>query len=103
MVGGVISLATDWTIVGPIVIVLTGLLILRGAGKLILESIDILLEAAPRHLDAVKDQPGSDGRILWLQTWFVETYAVAHHGLKATPKVLVLSALTPVPPESAYT
>jgi cobalt-zinc-cadmium efflux system protein len=51
IVGGVIILATDWTIVDPIISIFIGLLILRGAIKLVLESSDILLEAVPKHLD----------------------------------------------------
>jgi cobalt-zinc-cadmium efflux system protein len=51
IVGGVIILATDWTMVDPIISIFIGLLILRGAVGLILESSDILLEAVPKHLD----------------------------------------------------
>jgi cobalt-zinc-cadmium efflux system protein len=54
IVGGVIILATGWTMVDPIISILIGLLILRGAVKLVLESSDILLEAVPKHLDVTQ-------------------------------------------------
>jgi cobalt-zinc-cadmium efflux system protein len=54
IVGGVIILVTDWTMVDPIISLFIGLLILRGAIKLVLESSDILLEAVPRHLDVAE-------------------------------------------------
>ena len=51
IVAGVIILATDWTMVDPIISIFIGLLLLRGAANLVLESSDILLEAVPKHLD----------------------------------------------------
>jgi len=54
IIGGVIILATGRTIVDPIISVLIGLLILRGAAKLVLEASDILLEAVPKHLDVTQ-------------------------------------------------
>ena len=54
IVGGVIILAAGWTIVDPIISIFIGLLILRGAVKLVLESSDILLEAVPKHLDVTE-------------------------------------------------
>jgi cobalt-zinc-cadmium efflux system protein len=54
IVGGVVILATDWTMVDPIISIFIGLLILRGALRLVLESSDILLEAVPKHLDVIQ-------------------------------------------------
>ena len=54
IVGGVIILVTGWTIVDPIISIFIGLLILRGAVQLILETSDILLEAVPKHLDMAR-------------------------------------------------
>jgi len=51
IVAGVIILVSGWTIVDPILSIFIGLLILRGAVKLVQESSDILLEAVPKHLD----------------------------------------------------
>ncbi len=48
---GAIILLTGRTIADPIISIVIGLLILRGAGGLVWESINILLEAVPKHLD----------------------------------------------------
>jgi cobalt-zinc-cadmium efflux system protein len=48
---GIIILLTGRTIADPIISIIIGLLILRGAGGLVLESINILLEAVPKNLD----------------------------------------------------
>jgi cobalt-zinc-cadmium efflux system protein len=50
IMGGVIMLFTQFYIVDPIVSVLVGLIILRGAFSIIRESTDILLEGVPRDL-----------------------------------------------------
>jgi cobalt-zinc-cadmium efflux system protein len=51
IVAGVVILFTGWTVADPVVSILIGVLILRGAAGLVLESSDILLEAVPKHLD----------------------------------------------------
>lgn len=51
IVAGVVILVAGWTIADPVVSILIGVLILRGAAGLVLESSDILLEAVPKHLD----------------------------------------------------
>lgn len=51
ILASLIILITGWTIVDPIISILIGLLILRGAVSLVLESSDILMEAVPKHLD----------------------------------------------------
>jgi len=48
--GGIIIMTTGWGIVDPIMAVLIGCIILWGAVRLIRESADILLEAAPKHV-----------------------------------------------------
>jgi cobalt-zinc-cadmium efflux system protein len=48
---GAIIFVTGRTIADPIISIIIGLLILRGAGGLVWESINILLEAVPKHLD----------------------------------------------------
>jgi len=48
---GIIILLTGRTIADPIISIIIGLLILRGAGGLVWESVNILLEAVPKHLD----------------------------------------------------
>ena len=51
---GITILVTGWTIADPIISILIGALILRGAVGLVLESSDILLEAVPKHLDVIQ-------------------------------------------------
>ncbi|MDY6911250.1 MAG: cation diffusion facilitator family transporter [Chloroflexota bacterium] len=48
---GIIILVTGWHVADPIISIIIGILILRGAIGLVLESSSILLEAVPRHLD----------------------------------------------------
>jgi cobalt-zinc-cadmium efflux system protein len=54
IVGGVIIAITGWYIVDPIIAVLIGGIILWGAARLVSESVDILLEAVPRHIEVEK-------------------------------------------------
>jgi cobalt-zinc-cadmium efflux system protein len=49
--GGIIMLLTQLYVVDPIVSVLVGLIILRGAFSIIRDSTDILLEGVPRNLE----------------------------------------------------
>lgn len=46
-----IILSTGWMPADPIISVIVALLILAGAWRLVRESVDVLLEAVPRHLD----------------------------------------------------
>ncbi|MFC2020608.1 cation diffusion facilitator family transporter [Chloroflexota bacterium] len=52
--GGVIIMVTGWGIVDPIIAVLIGCIILWGAVRLVRESVDILLEAVPKHIPVDK-------------------------------------------------
>jgi cobalt-zinc-cadmium efflux system protein len=54
IVGGIVIIFTGWYMVDPIISILIGGLILKGAYGLVRESIDILLEATPRDLDVEK-------------------------------------------------
>ena len=54
IVGGVIITLTGWYIVDPIIAVFIGGIILWGAARLVSESVDILLEAVPKHIDVEK-------------------------------------------------
>ena len=51
ILGGVIILYTGWYLVDPLLSIFIGLLILRGAYALIVESIDIFLEATPKDIN----------------------------------------------------
>ena len=76
---------TGWLSADPIASLLTTLLILRGAWKLVRESVDILLESAPSHIDlgAVRTQleaiPGVES-VHDLHVWSV------------TPRMIAMSA-----------
>ncbi len=51
LVAGGLILTTGWMMADPLVSVLIAALILVGAWRLVREATDILLEAAPRHID----------------------------------------------------
>jgi cobalt-zinc-cadmium efflux system protein len=51
IVAGVVMLATGWFLADPLAGVLIALLILTGAARLLRESLAVLLEAAPGHID----------------------------------------------------
>jgi cobalt-zinc-cadmium efflux system protein len=51
ILGGMIILYTGWYLVDPLLSIFIGLLILRGAYALIMESIDIFLEATPKDIN----------------------------------------------------
>jgi cobalt-zinc-cadmium efflux system protein len=48
--GGVIITFTGWRIVDPIIAVIIGLIILWGAVRLVRDSVDILMESVPKHI-----------------------------------------------------
>ncbi len=54
IVGGIIIAVTGWGIVDPIIAVVISCIILWGAFRLVKESTDILLEAAPGHLEVAE-------------------------------------------------
>jgi len=54
IVGGIIIAITGWYIADPIIAVFIGCIILWGAIRLVRESVDILLEAVPRHIQVSK-------------------------------------------------
>ncbi|MCF6158592.1 MAG: cation transporter [wastewater metagenome] len=66
IVGAIIIYYTHWYIVDPIISILLCILILVWAYKLIMESVDILLEATPKEInigevaDSLKQIPGVD-------------------------------------------
>jgi len=52
IVGGLIILTTGWYLVDPIISIAIGLIIIWGAVRLVNESVNILMEAVPKSLDA---------------------------------------------------
>jgi len=51
IVGGLLILYTGWYLVDPLIGIFIGILILKGAYALIMESIDIFLEATPKDIN----------------------------------------------------
>ena len=51
VIGGVIILYTGWYLIDPILSILISLVIIYGAWALVKESVDILLESVPSHID----------------------------------------------------
>jgi cobalt-zinc-cadmium efflux system protein len=51
LVAAIIIRYTGWLLADPLVSFITAALIIRGAWQLVRESVDILLEATPRHID----------------------------------------------------
>jgi cobalt-zinc-cadmium efflux system protein len=56
VVAALVVRATGWLAVDPVASVVTTLLVVRSAWRLVREAVDVLLESAPRHisLDAVR-------------------------------------------------
>ncbi len=54
IVAGIIIAVTGWGVADPIIAVLIGVIILWGAVRLVRESVDILMEAVPRHVEIDK-------------------------------------------------
>ncbi|MFC1845880.1 cation diffusion facilitator family transporter [Chloroflexota bacterium] len=50
----VIILLTGWSLADPVIAIFVGCIILWGAIRLVRESVDILLEAVPKHIDVTK-------------------------------------------------
>lgn len=62
--GGIVMYLTGWSIVDPILSVMIGLIILKGAYGVVMEAANVLLEAVPKHinLDAlVREIEAMDG------------------------------------------
>jgi cobalt-zinc-cadmium efflux system protein len=79
---GLIMLTTGWFLADPIISVFIAALILLSSWRLLRESLGVLLEAAPRHVDvrqlegALKAVPGVEG-IHDLHVWTVTSGFVA--------------------------
>jgi cobalt-zinc-cadmium efflux system protein len=51
IVGGIVIAFTGWTVIDPVISILIGGIVLRSAVDLVMESGEVLLEAAPRDID----------------------------------------------------
>jgi cobalt-zinc-cadmium efflux system protein len=82
LVAAIIIRYTGWLLADPLVSFITAALIIRGSWQLVRESVDILLEATPRHIDleAVRTQleaiPGIES-VHDLHVWAVTPRMVA--------------------------
>jgi cobalt-zinc-cadmium efflux system protein len=86
----VIIALTGWTLADPIVSILLSILILVGAGRLLRDSTDILLESVPRHVSMTEVQrrmlgvPGV-AAVHDLHVWTVTSGMVAMSGHAVVP------------------
>jgi cobalt-zinc-cadmium efflux system protein len=80
-----VILATGWMPADPIISVIVALLILGGAWRLVRESVDVLLEAVPRHIDmsaveaAIRRIPGVE-EVHDLHVWTLTSGFLAMSG-----------------------
>jgi len=85
LLAGVIILATGWVQADPVISVLISLLILGSAWRLVKESADVLLEAAPAHIalsdvhDRIASIPGV-ASVHDLHVWTVTSGVIAMSG-----------------------
>ena len=85
LIAGVIVLASGWVMADPIISVLIGGLVLVSAWRLVKESSDVLLEAAPRHIalsdvhERIASVPGVES-VHDLHLWTVTSGVVAKSG-----------------------
>ena len=85
LLAGVIILATGWVQADPVISVLISLLILGSAWRLVKESTDVLLEAAPAHIalsdvhDRIASIPGVTS-VHDLHVWTVTSGVIAMSG-----------------------
>ncbi len=91
LAAGVIILLTGWMLADPIISIGIALLILVGAWRLVRESVDVLLEATPRHiaLGEVERQiasvPGVED-VHDLHVWTLTSGVVAMSGHAVVPE-----------------
>jgi cobalt-zinc-cadmium efflux system protein len=86
IIAGIIIYFTGWYIADPILAVLIGIVILWGAVRIVKESVDILLESVPEHVEmekvaaAVKAVPGvADMHDVHIWTITSGIYALSAH------------------------
>jgi cobalt-zinc-cadmium efflux system protein len=88
LVAGLVVLTTGWTVVDPIVSFGISLLIVLGSWQLVRESVDVLMEAVPPHVDVeelrarLEAVPGTQ-EVHDLHVWTLTTghYAMSAHAV----------------------
>jgi cobalt-zinc-cadmium efflux system protein len=86
IIAGVIILLTGWYVADTIAAIVIGIIVLWGAGKIVREAVDILLEAVPKHiemaevLDIIKSVSGVN-EIHDIHIWTITSniYALSAH------------------------
>jgi len=86
IVAGVIILVTGWFVADPIIAVIIGAIIIWGAVRIVKESVNILLESVPRHIqiekviDTIKSVPGVED-LHDIHIWTITSglYAISAH------------------------
>ncbi|HEX6940373.1 MAG TPA: cation diffusion facilitator family transporter [Longimicrobiales bacterium] len=92
IVAALVILATGWTVADPLISLAVGGLILFSSWKLVRESVDVLLEAVPPHIDlsevreAIDAIPGVDD-VHDLHVWTVTSgyFAMSGHAVVDDP------------------
>jgi len=86
IIAGIVILLTEWYIADTIVAIAIGVIILWGAGRIVGESVEILLEAVPRHIetasviDIIKNIPGvNEAHDVHIWTITSNIYALSAH------------------------
>ncbi len=82
IIAGIVIAVTGWTPADPLVAVVIGVIILWGAVRLVRDSVDILMEAVPKNIDAetvvgvIKEIPGVE-EIHDIHIWTITSGIVA--------------------------
>jgi cobalt-zinc-cadmium efflux system protein len=86
IIAGLVILLTRWYIADTIAALVIGVIILWGAGKIVTEAANILLEAVPKHvatasvIDAIKGVPGvNEAHDVHIWTITSNIYALSAH------------------------
>ena len=86
IIAAIIISVTGWYVADPIIAVFIGCIILWGAVRLVRESLDILMEAVPRHIkveeviEGIKSVPGvEDVHDIHIWTITSEIHALSAH------------------------
>lgn len=91
--GAILIITTGWSLADPIISCLVAIIILIGSSRLLRESVDVLLEAVPRHIDlealhrAIAGVPGVEA-VHDLHVWTLTSgyFAMSGHALIRDPR-----------------
>lgn len=91
--GAILIITTGWSLVDPVISCLVAIIILIGSSRLLRESVDVLLEAVPGHIDlealhrAIAEVPGVEA-VHDLHVWTLTSgyFAMSGHALIRDPR-----------------